>query len=80
MSLNGRKKRVKRSGEHEIDYNVHKFVKTECEVGNTIRLSKVKKRVAESTLCRVLKEVKNVETVVRMAFSTAHKTQAESLH
>ena len=66
MSLHGRKKRVKRSVEREIDYNVHKFVKTECEVGITIRLSKLKKRVAESTrvsrrtLCRVLKEVENV--------------------
>jgi hypothetical protein len=36
MSLQGRKKRVKRSGEREIVYNVYKFMKTESEVGITI--------------------------------------------
>ena len=34
MSLQGGKKRVKRSGEREIVYNVHKFMKTEYEVDN----------------------------------------------
>ena len=49
MSLKGGKKRVKRNGEREIVYNVHKFMKTESEVGITIPLSKVQKRVAEAT-------------------------------
>ena len=44
MSLQGRKKREKRSGEREIVYNVYKFMKTESEVGITIPLSKVQKR------------------------------------
>jgi hypothetical protein len=39
MSLQGGKKRVKRSGEREIVYNVHKFMKTESAVGITIPLS-----------------------------------------
>jgi len=46
MSLQGGKKRVKRSGEREIAYNVYKFMKTESEVDITIPLSKVQKRVA----------------------------------
>jgi len=49
MSLKGRKKRVKRSGEREIVYNVYKFMKTESEVGIAIPLSKVQNRVADST-------------------------------
>jgi len=79
MSLQGGKKRVKRSGEHEVVYRVYKFMKTESEVGITIPLSKVQKRVAEATcvsrrtLCRVLKEGENVETDVTMAFSTPRK-------
>jgi len=79
MSLQGRKKRVKRSGEREILYNVYKFIKSESEVGITITLSKVQKRVAEATrvsrrtLCRVLKEGENVEIGVAMAFSTPRK-------
>ena len=62
MSLQGRKKRVKRSGECEIVYNVYKFMKSESEVGTTIPISRVQKRVTEATrvsrrtLCRVLKE------------------------
>ena len=36
MSLQGRKKRVKRSGEHEVVYNVYKFMKSESELGITI--------------------------------------------
>jgi len=77
MSLQGGKKWVKRSGECEIVY-VYKFMKTESEVGITISLSKVQKRVAEatrvsSTLCRVLREGENVETGVTMAFSTLRK-------
>jgi hypothetical protein len=54
-------------------------MKTESEVGITIRLSKVQKRVAETTrvsrrtLCRVLQEGENVETGVAMAFSTPRK-------
>ena len=56
-------------------YNVHKFMKTESEASITISLSKVCKRVAVATrvsrtLCRVLKEGKNVETGVAMAIST----------
>jgi hypothetical protein len=47
MSLQGGKKRVKRSGERAIVYNVYKFMKIESEVGITIPLSKVQKRVAE---------------------------------
>ena len=63
MSLQGRRKRAKRSGEREIVYNVYKFMKSESEVGITIPLSKVQKRVAEATrvsrrtLYSVLKEV-----------------------
>ena len=49
MSLQGRKKRVKGSGEREIVYNVHKFMKTESEVRITIPVSKVQKRAAEAT-------------------------------
>ena len=49
MSLQGGKERVKRGGEREIVYNVHKFMKTESEVGITIPFSKVQKRVAEAT-------------------------------
>jgi len=49
MSLQGRKKRVKRSGEREIVYNVYKFMKTESEVGIAIPLPKVQKRVVEAT-------------------------------
>jgi len=79
MSLHGGKKRVKRSGERSIVYNVHKFVKTKSEAGITIPLSKVQKRVAEATrvnrrtLCRVLKEGENVENGVAMAYSTPCK-------
>ena len=47
--LQGGKERVKRGGEREIVYNVHKFMKTESEVGITIPFSKVQKRVAEAT-------------------------------
>ena len=38
-SLQGRKKQVKRIGELEIVYNVHKFLKTESEMSITISLS-----------------------------------------
>jgi len=60
-------------------YNVYKFMKTESEVGITIPLSKVQKRVTETThvsrrtLCRVLKEGENVGNDVAMAFSTPRK-------
>jgi hypothetical protein len=79
MLLQDGKKRVKRSGEREIVYNVYKFLKTESEVGITIPLSKVQKRVAEAprvsrrTLRRVLQECENVETSVTMAFATPRK-------
>jgi hypothetical protein len=49
MSLKGGKKQVKRSGEREIIFNVHKFMKTESEVGITIPVSKVQKRVMAAT-------------------------------
>jgi len=75
MSLKDGKKRVKRSCEGEMVYNLLKFMKTEYEVSITIALSKVQNRVAEATrvsrrtLCRVLlKEGENVETGVTMAF------------
>jgi len=54
-------------------------MKSESEVGIKIPLSKVQKRVTEATrvsrrtLCRVLKEGKNVETGVATAFSTPRK-------
>ena len=71
MSLQRGKKRVKRSGELEIVYNVYKFIKnTESEVGISNPLSKVQKRVPEATrvskrtLCRVLQEDENVENGV----------------
>jgi len=79
MSLQGRKKRVKRSGEREIVYNVYIFMKSESEFGITFPLSKVQKRVTEATrvsrrtLCRVLKEGENVETGIATAFSTPRK-------
>jgi len=79
MSLQGRKKQVKRSGEREIVYTVYKFMKSESQVGITIPLSKVQKRVAEATrasrrtLCRVLKGGENVETGVTMSFLTPRK-------
>jgi hypothetical protein len=79
MSLQGGKKRVKRSGERGIVYNVYKFMKTESEVGIKIPLSKVQNTVAEATrvsrrtLCRVLNEGENVEIGVTMAFSTPCK-------
>jgi len=79
MSLQGRKKRVKKNGEFEIVYNVYKFMKSESQVVITIPLPKVQKRVIEAMhvsrkiLCRVLKEGENVETVVTMAFSTPRK-------
>ena len=47
--LQGGKKRVKMIGERAIVYNVHKFMKTESEVGITISISKVQKIVAEAT-------------------------------
>jgi hypothetical protein len=78
ISLQGGKKWVKRSGEREIPY-VYKFMKTESEVGITIPLSKVQKRVTEAThisirtLCTLLKEGENVETGVTKAFSTPRK-------
>ena len=50
MLLQGRKKRVKRSGEREKVYNVYKFMKTESEMGIAIPLPKVQKRVVEATL------------------------------
>ena len=76
MSLQGRKKRVKRTTSL---YNVFKFMKTESEVGIAIPLSKVQKRVVEATrisrrtLCRVFKEGENVENGVTVAFSTPRK-------
>jgi hypothetical protein len=76
LSLQGRKKGVKRIGERETVCNVHKFMKTESKMSITIPLSKVQKRVAEATcinrrtLCRILKEGENVETDVAMAFLT----------
>ena len=83
MSLQGGKKRVRRSGEREIVYNVYKFMKTESEVGITVSLSKVQKRVAETTrvsrrtLCRVLKEGEHVKTGVAMAFSNPRKLRTK---
>jgi hypothetical protein len=83
MSPQGGKKRVKRNGEREIVYNVYKFMKTESEVGITIPLSKVQKRIADAThvsrriLCRLLKEGENVETGVAMAFSTPRKLRSK---
>ena len=53
MSLQGSKKRVKRSGEREIVYNVYKFIKYKSEVGITIPLQKCKR---ESLKQRVLAE------------------------
>ena len=83
MSLQGRKKRVKRNGDCEIVYSVYKFMKSETQVGITIPLTKVQKRFAEATrvsrrtLCRVLKEGENVETGVTTAFSTLQNLSPE---
>jgi hypothetical protein len=49
MSLKGGKKRVKRSGEREIIFNVHKFMKSESEVGIAIPVSKVQKSHGSNT-------------------------------
>jgi len=49
MSLQDGKKRVKRRGERETVYNMHRFMKTESEVSITILISKVQKRDAETT-------------------------------
>jgi hypothetical protein len=65
MSLQEGKKRVRRIGERETIYNVHKFMKI-SEVGITIPLSSAQKRVNEATRvskgtsCRRVKEGKNV--------------------
>jgi hypothetical protein len=79
MSLQGGKKRLKRSGEREIFCNAYKFMKTESEVGITFLLPKVQNRVAEATRvsgrtsCRLLKEGENSGTGVAMAFATPRK-------
>jgi len=77
--LQGGKKRVKRIGERTIINNVHKFMKTESELGITISLSKVQKRFAEAThvnrrIYVVTERIKNVETGVAMTFSTPLKS------
>jgi len=83
MLLQGKKKRVKRNGEREIVYNVYKFMKSEPQVGITIPLPKMQKRVAEATrvsrktLCRVLKEGENVETGVTQWHFQLCKTSAQ---
>jgi hypothetical protein len=82
MSLQGGKKRVKRSGERAIVYNVYRFMKTESELGVTIPLSKVQKRVKATgvntrTLCRILKEGESVESGDAMAFSTPRKQRTK---
>jgi hypothetical protein len=78
MSLQGGKKRVRRSGEREIIFHVHKFMKTESELGIAILLSTVQETVMAATrvsrtLHRVLKAGVNVENGVAMAFSTPRK-------
>ena len=83
MSLQGVKKRVKRSGVREIVNNVQIFMKTESEVDITIPLSKAQRRVKEATRVsritssRILKEDENVETGVAMAFSNQRKLRYE---
>jgi len=58
-------------------------MKSESQVGITIPLPKVQKRVAEAmrvsrkTLCRVLKEGENVETGVTTAFSSLQNFSPE---
>jgi len=85
MSLQGGKKRVKRSGEREVFCNVYKFLKTESEVGITIPVSKVQKRVAEATcvsrrnLCRVLKEGEIFGNRCRSGIFDYPQTQTKSL-
>ena len=86
MSLQGRKKRVKRSGERELVYSVYKFMKSESEVGITIPLSKVQKRDAEAThvsrrtLCRVLKEGEKCGNWCHSGIFNSAQTQTKSLH
>jgi hypothetical protein len=58
MLLQGGNKWVKRSGEHEIFYNVYKFMKTESEVGITILFQKCRR---ESLKQHVLAEELYVE-------------------
>jgi hypothetical protein len=77
MSLQEGKKWVKRSGERETIYNVHKFMK--LSEGTTIPLSSVQKRVIEATrvsrrtVCRRVKEGENVKHGIGMPFSTPRK-------
>ena len=58
-------------------------MKTEPEVGITIPLSEVQKRVVEAThvsrrtLCRILKEGESVETGDTVAFSTLCKDRTK---
>jgi len=58
-------------------------MKSESQLGITIPLPKVQKRVAEATLvsrrtlCRVLKEGENVETGVITAFSSLQNLSPE---
>jgi hypothetical protein len=67
MSLQGGKKRVKRSCERAIVYIVHKLMQTVSQEGITITYSEMQKRVAETTRVgrktsgSVLKEGENVE-------------------
>jgi hypothetical protein len=86
MSLQEGKKRVKRSGEREIIYDVHKFMKLESEVGITIPLSSVQKtvieatRVSRRTLCRIVKEGENVKHGVAMPFSTPRNLRPKKMY
>jgi hypothetical protein len=62
-------------------YNVHKFIKLESEVGITIPLSSVQKRVIEATrvnmrtLCRTPKEGENMKHGVAMPYSIPRKVR-----
>jgi len=85
MSLEGGKKRVKRSGEREMVNNVQKLMKTESEVGITIPLSKPQRRVKEATRvsrrtsCRILKEYEKCGNWCRNGIFKSAQTQTGSL-
>jgi len=79
MSLQGRKKWVKRNGEREIVYSVYKFMKSESQVGITIPLPKCRRELLkqhvllEELYIGYWNKVKMWKNIVTMAFSTPQK-------
>jgi hypothetical protein len=90
MSLQGGKKRIKRSGGCEIVYSSGREIVYSSDswklnlrwVSQSLlqkcRRESLKEHVSRRTLCRVLKEGKHVETGVTTAFSTPRKLRHKS--